>query len=272
MDYDYVYHVLVSDLQNYLRTSKLQSLVIGESGGIDSALVTVLASAACKAENIPLIARYIHIETNKPDEKERATMAGKEFADDFKSVDLTSLYKTLFMTIEENHNPLTTLDYRIRLGNMKARMRMIYLYNLAQKHRGLVLSTDNWTEYLLGFWTLHGDVGDYAPIQMLWKTEVYELSKYCIENVLKRKEEKIALQLCIDAVPTDGLGTTSSDLEQLEAASYQEVDQLLIRYTENNERSTDLLEHPVIKRHLQSSYKRKLPICVPRKLYEVKQK
>lgn len=55
-------------------------------------------------------------------------------------------------------------------GNIQARLRMIYLYNLASIHKGLVMSTDNQTEYQLGFWTIHGDVGDFDPIQDLWKT------------------------------------------------------------------------------------------------------
>lgn len=51
-------------------------------------------------------------------------------------------------------------------GNIQARLRMIYLYNLASIHKGLVLSTDNQTEYQLGFWTIHGDVGDFNPIHI----------------------------------------------------------------------------------------------------------
>lgn len=57
----------------------------------------------------------------------------------------------------------------------QARCRMMYLYDIASRHKGLVMSTDNQTEYQLGFWTIHGDVGDFDPIQDLWKTEVYEL-------------------------------------------------------------------------------------------------
>lgn len=48
----------------------------------------------------------------------------------------------------------------------------------ASIHKGLVMSTDNQTEYQLGFWTIHGDVGDFDPIQDLWKTEVYGLANY----------------------------------------------------------------------------------------------
>ncbi len=140
---------------------------------------------------------------------------------------------------------------------------MIYLYNLAQKHGGLVLSTDNYTELLLGYWTLHGDVGDYAPIAALWKTEIYECAKWLIENDLIFLEQEWALKRCVDAVPTDGLGTTSSDLDQLHAATYAEVDALLQAYLAGK-RDKELVEHPVIQRHLRSEFKRNNPYNVPR--------
>jgi NAD+ synthetase len=141
---------------------------------------------------------------------------------------------------------------------------MIYLYNLAQKHGGMVLSTDNYTELMLGFWTLHGDVGDYGPIAMLWKTEVYECAKWLINNDLIFLEQQYALQRCIDATPTAGLGTTISDLDQLAASTYAEVDALLQEYIVERKRGEKLINHPVIMRHLNSEFKRNNPCNVPR--------
>ena len=51
---------------------------------------------------------------------------------------------------------------------------MIMLYNAASIFKGLVVDTDNLSEHYLGFWTMHGDVGDFKPIGKLWKTEVYD--------------------------------------------------------------------------------------------------
>ena len=252
------------ELERYIKSSGLKSLVIGESGGIDSALCTALAAPVCKKLGVKLIGRAITIETNKPDEIERGIAIGESFCDDFKEVDLTELYKQhLLFCEEEIKAEETDREIRIRLGNIKARLRMIHLYNLAQKYRGLVLSTDNYTEYLLGFWTLHGDVGDYGMIQELWKNEVYQCSVYLVENELKG-EAKDALQSCIDAVPTDGLGITSSDLEQLEAKSYTEVDTILYNYINNPEYDVDM-NHPVMRRHKASGYKRTNPLNLKRK-------
>lgn len=151
---------------------------------------------------------------------------------------------------------------KLRKGNVKARMRMIYLYDLAQKHGGMVLSTDNYTEYLLGFWTLHGDVGDYGMIQTLWKTEIYALSQYIVDNELITPESKKALQDCIDAVPTDGLGISSSDLDQLGVTTYNEVDRILKLHLEDPGKSDP--ENPVVKRHIKSTYKRENPYNLER--------
>lgn len=146
---------------------------------------------------------------------------------------------------------------------------MIYLYDTAKKTKGMVLSTDNYTEYLLGFWTLHGDVGDFGMIQNLWKSEVYDIAKYIVKNELQSGAEKKALQECIDGVPTDGLGITSSDLEQLGAESYEQVDGILqsyLNYKANPEPVDDeVLNHPVIKRHLASGFKRNNPFNISRK-------
>lgn len=256
------YNKIREHLSNYLSKFNIKALIIGESGGIDSAITTALASSVCIDLGVRLIGRSITIETNKPDEILRGKQIGEAFCTDFREINLTELFHHQVKHIEEVDTAVESKrEQKIRLGNVKARMRMIYLYNLAQKHKGLVLSTDNYTEFLLGFWTLHGDVGDYGMIQELWKTEVYELSKYMVENKLTDKNQKLALQACIDAVPTDGLGITNSDLDQLQATSYFEVDQILLNY-QNGDRTQ--VDHPVIQRHLKSAYKRNNPLNLKR--------
>ena len=171
---------------------------------------------------------------------------------------------------------------KLRQGNLKARMRMMLLYDLAQLHRGIVIATDNFTEYLTGFWTLHGDVGDYAPMLHLWKTEVYALAFHLLseynesdlifpsifEGVARKarrgslyEKQRDALQLCIDAVPVDGLGISSCDCEQLKVKDYFEADQLFVRYFSGEKA---LESHPLIQRYHQSHYKRKNPVVITR--------
>ncbi len=265
-DFSRVAKNIREELENYLRINGLHSLVVGLSGGIDSALTAALAFPVCKKLDIPLFGRSITIESNKNDEIERARLIGNAFTTDFREVNLTEAYHLLRPFVVEDFEKENTDDYafKIRMGNVKARIRMIYLYDLAAKNRGMVLSTDNYTELLLGFWTLHGDVGDYGMIQNLWKTEVYELAKYIAETECD-EDQAIALKSCIDAVPTDGLGITNSDLDQLGAKSYAEVDDILQRYLINNDK--DVENHPVIQRHLKSEYKRNNPLNLKREIY-----
>ena len=225
-------------------------------------ICAALAKPVCDELKIPLIGHSLPINSNKEDEKERAKMIGKGFCTKFKEISLAPICDFMVkQNLKEKSESET--EYLIRLGNIKARLRMIHLFDLAQKNKGMVLSTDNYTEYLLGFWTLHGDVGNYGMVQNLWKTEIYKLSeelvtRYSIEHKLN---EKLALQACIDAVPTDGLGITNSDLDQLEVNSYKEVDRILSEWLSGN---TEFKDSPIVKRHLKSQFKRRDPLNISR--------
>lgn len=255
------------DLKKYIIEHRIKSLVLGVSGGIDSALCAVLTKPICKGLGIKLFGYSIRIQTNKDEEISRAKNIGENFCSEFKEIDLSDLFLTLVKELEgEKYNNDGDKEYKIRMGNIKARARMIYLYNQARKHKGLVLSTDNYTELLLGFWTLHGDVGDFGMIQKLWKTEVYGMSKYLANEFLadNEKNKTEALLDCVKAVPTDGLGITNSDLDQLGASSYEEVDKILIEYLQSGK----ILNNDVIGRHLSSQFKRDNPYNTPREIIE----
>ena len=245
------------EMTDYITQYHLSSLILGISGGIDSALCAALLKPVCEACNIPLIGRSIAIETNGQDEIERSMVVGKAFCHDFQFMDLLDSYLC-------NKKNLILLDNsqlsKMRTGNMKARMRMIILYDLAQLYKGIVISTDNYTEFLTGFWTLHGDVGDYAPIMNLWKTEVYALAQFLLRECDEMQKE--ALQSCIDATPVDGLGISRSDCEQLGVDNYYEADDIFQRYFKGEDKS--LNEHPLIKRFKASAYKRNNPISISR--------
>lgn len=272
------------EVTKYLVDWDIKSVVIGVSGGIDSTLCCALIQPVCEGVKIPLIGRSISIESNKPDELARARDVGKVFCNDFKEIDSTALYQEECNFIEKTEKIILS---KIEKGNLKARTRMKHLYTIANKNRGLVLSTDNFTEYLLGFWTLHGDVGDYGMIQNLYKTEVYSLTEY-LYNVLKIRTKIVdemraaALKDALYAIPTDGLGITNSDLDQIMPNwdqtftncrdAYAVVDTILQDYiamiTIRAEKSIlkEKEQHPVIQRHLRSEFKRINPYNIPREL------
>ncbi len=261
VNYGQVVTNIREDFKGYVENAGLKAIVIGISGGIDSAIVAALIKPVCDELAIPVIGRFISIESNAQEEIDRGNLIGDAFCSDFREVDMSHEYHVLCNgdAINGEGDLDDDRSNKIRLGNVKARMRMITLYNLAQRHGGMVMSTDNFTELMVGFWTLHGDVGDYGPIQNMWKGEVYNMSKWLAENECDEKDA-IALMACVDATPTDGLGITNSDLDQLGAGSYHEVDMILQTHFKNTEMYTN---HPVIKRHYATTFKRSNPYNIP---------
>ena len=268
-DYEKIFENIVGSACSYVSSSKVKTLVIGMSGGIDSALTAALAQEVVKRLNntVLLEGSIIDIESNKL-EMARAVKAADTFCHGHKYCYLDDLYRLAANRIM--HTNRDNMKTRIRRGNIKARLRMIDLYDLANELDGMVLSTDNYTEYLLGFWTLHGDVGDFGMIQNLWKTEVYRLAKYLVKrfNLSGRGYQADALNSCINAVPTDGLGVTNSDFDQIlpdynknmsPKEVYQEIDEIL-----RLRRSAAHDQDEIVKRHRATEFKRNNPFNVPR--------
>ena len=258
-----------NELEKYITENKIKAFICGISGGIDSCVTVALAEEVCKTKNISLIGRSLPIMTNKKNEIERAELVGNAFCTDFAEKDLSNIYTTFHQECEFNNDEIDDL---IRKGNIKARIRMIYLYDLARQHNGLVLSTDNLTELLLGFWTLHGDVGDLGMLQNLWKTEVYAIAEHLYYEesakylVFKKSSDiKVeALKKCIDATPTDGLGITNSDIEQLGVKSYDEADTILKSWLK--EQPDEYKNHSIIQRYQRTHFKRNNPYNFSRDL------
>jgi len=264
IDFKRIKRNIINSSVKYMYTNKIKAMVLGMSGGIDSTLTAALASEVSKKLNIPLIGQSINIRS-KQAEIERGLDASKVFCTSFNHINLDHVLESMikeYNSISEYKSDIKTL---VRIGNLKARIRMTYLYDMAQHFDGLVLSTDNYTEFLLGFWTLHGDVGDFGMIQSLWKTEVYGLTEYLM-NSTKDNRKKTILKDAINAVPTDGLGITDSDFDQIcknvdqtrpPRDLYRYVDLVLSKHIENKfDKHTD---NPIIKRHIKSNFKRNNP-------------
>lgn len=253
-----------NNFETYLIKSELKAVVLGVSGGIDCALVAAIAKPVCDTLGIKLIGVSLPTVNNKEYETYRADLVIKHHCNYGCGTDIDVLSNSAYSmcnSIDKSRYSGGSFEDKIDFGNITARCRMILLYSIAYREKGMVLSTDNLTEYYLGFWTLHGDVGDYGMIQNLWKTEVYELANWICNNELAGQPYKIqSLQLCIDAVPTDGLGITESDLDQIGAKTYAEVDRILSENFSFGKHK----DHPVIQRHLKSEFKRHNPLSISR--------
>lgn len=289
LNYEKVFKTLVEETGSYLVNHSLRTMVLGISGGIDSTVVAAICCEVNKQTNIPLIGRSLPIK-NKKDEFDVSTLVGEAFCNNFDVANLYDEYKyflsglvwreeriDLLDNTETMHPEKSKQQTLIANGNIQARLRMIYLYNLASIHNGLVMSTDNQTEYQLGFWTIHGDVGDFDPIQDLWKTEVYQLAEW-LKLFYYTDDKAVAIGESIKLTPTDGLGISNSDLDQIGAKSYNDVDRVLqTLVSPENDRVQDALTveigpeiiDKIIKRCRNSRFKReKSPIYISRERYE----
>lgn len=214
-----VFDLFTKGIKEYTSKNKIGVVVLGLSGGIDSTVVAAL----CKASGVPIIGVSMPCSTNKDDEKSAAVIAGEEFCDKFTEINLQQPFEVMEKFCAEASGKEKT---PISQGNIKARLRMITLYDIASKVGGIVMDTDNLTEHFLGFWTIHGDDADFNPIGGLWKHEVYALARYMKENVFKDSK---ALEASIALMPTDGNGVKEGgDLAQIAPGkTYDDVDEIL---------------------------------------------
>jgi len=211
-------------LSNYIQDNHLQSLVIGISGGIDSTVSCAIASPVCKELGISLIGRSLPCSTNKGIELETAELVGNAFCTDFLTIQIEDLYNEIRKKFEYNAGEANS----IQRGNIKARLRMMFLRHLASVYKGVVLDNDNFTEWNLGFWTVGGDspMDINLGLHYLWKTQVYELAHYLL-CIVDNQEQRDAIRNSLLLTPTDGNGVSSSDCEQFGLDNYEQVDDVL---------------------------------------------
>lgn len=219
-------------LEDYITSNHLQSIVCGVSGGIDSTVSLAIASPVCKRLGVQLIGRSLPAHSNNPDEINSAQLVGEAFCTDFKEVAIERMYARVADELELNEGKLTPLQ----LGNVKARLRMIYLRNLASIHRGVVLDNDNFSEWNTGFWTVGGDspMDINLGLHYLWKTEIYELADYLLEELFNNEDVDVsmkryqALLKSVQLTPTDGNGVaTGGDCCQFGLDDYKQIDDVL---------------------------------------------
>ena len=217
-------------LSQYIKDNHLQSCILGISGGIDSTVSACLAQPVCEELGIPLIGRSLPTVSNHDIEIDVADLVGNAFCTNYAKKSIETDYIQLLGSLEREGEVS-----KLQRGNIKARLRMIYLRNLASIHKGVVLDNDNFTEWNLGFWTVGGDspMDINLGLHYLWKTEIYELADYlCTEYMestipIKHSKQSKAIKASMSLIPTDGNGVSSSDCEQFGLDDYEQVDDVL---------------------------------------------
>jgi len=221
---------LERELKNYSKKFNIRNVVIGMSGGVDSALTAALFKAAkwnVQAYTLPIL--------QNPGETERALETAETLKVPIQTIDLTDTYRNLVKDFKQFDDDIHLKTSKIRSANLRVRLRMMTLYNMASKLGGLVASTDNFSELAAGFWTLHGDVGDLAPIQSLSKSW----------EVPKTAEIYSVPESTVMAKPTDGLGISNGDEDQF-GFSYLEFDLVLLSLCHSSQsfsNLTDIIEY-----------------------------
>ncbi len=216
-------------LSQYIQENHLQSIIIGISGGIDSTVSCAISYPVCYDLGIPLIGRSLPTISNHDIEIDVADLVGNAFCDNYAKKSIEADYIQLLGSLEREGEVS-----KLQRGNIKARLRMIYLRHLASVHKGVVLDNDNFTEWNLGFYTVGGDQFDInLGLHYLWKTEIYELADHlCTEYMestipIKHSKQSEAIKASMSLIPTDGNGVSNSDCEQFGLDNYEQVDDVL---------------------------------------------
>lgn len=194
---------LVDFLRSEVKKAKMNGLIVGISGGIDSAVCALLAKEAFP---------HNHLVVEMPCHSDKFDLECSQKLINMHKLNTTRVDLTsTFDHLKSNIGTCVTKDFSF--NNIKPRLRMTTLYALANEHNYMVVGTDNACEWFTGYFTKYGDGGvDIAPIIHLYKSEVYELGK--IINVPNE---------IIDRTPTAGLWPNQTDEKEM-GFTYQELE------------------------------------------------
>ena len=224
-------------------------VVLGLSGGLDSALTAYLAVRAFGVDKV--IALAMPYRTSNPDSLAHAELVAGELGVELRTIDISEQIDAYFARFPEAGEN--------RRGNKMARERMTILYDVSAAEHAMVLGTSNKTEILLGYSTLYGDSASAVnPIGDLYKTQVRQLARYLGVP-----------QVVIDKPPSADLWQGQTDEDEL-GFTYERVDTLLAHMVDRRYRPVhlrelgfdDLFIGRVRSLVRTNQYKRKLPVII----------
>jgi NAD+ synthase len=210
-------------IRAYLRSSKHSGVVIGVSGGIDSAVCAMLASKALGKKNVLALI----MPSMEGEDVSDAILCAKAAGIKTKTIDISGIVRAFEALASSARGKKCS---RIERGNVAARMRMLLLYSFASCNDYLVLGTGNKTELLLGYFTKHGDGGvDLLPIGDLYKWQVNLLAK----------ELKVPKKI-IKKKPSAGLWAGQTDEGEL-GFSYEFADRVLSMFLDEERNGEEVI-------------------------------
>ena len=240
-------------IKDYLDKAQAKGIVMGMSGGIDSATTAGLCSIAIGEERV--LGVYMpEKETQSTLDYKHAKLLAKKFLFKLEVIDITEVLDKLYNIIKDYH-----VKDRISQGNLKARARMIILYYFANHQNRIVVGSSDKSEAMLGYFTKWGDAAsDIAPIMDLYKTQVRQLALHL--GVPRSIVEKPS---------TPGLWPGQTAEKEI-GLKYETLDQILycLSHFIPEETIANQLHLPIEtigrikKRWLQTEHKRQMPLSI----------
>ncbi len=219
MHYDSIKKQMTEFLKKKTQDIGVKKVVVGISGGLDSAIVAVLCKEVFK-DNVHgvLMPSHLSSDSSIQDAKELC----EKFDISYEIVEIAPMVKGYFDNAEDS-SPL-------RVGNLSARMRMSVLYDISARDNSIVVGTSNKSEILLGYGTLYGDTAcAINPIGKMYKSDEFEFARYLGVP-----------QSIIDKKPSADLWEGQSDEEEL-GYSYKVMDDVLKELVDNGKTKEELV-------------------------------
>lgn len=248
-----VYQAILLGVKDYVKKNKIKGVVIGLSGGIDSALVLAIAVDALGADRVigvSMPSRYTS-DMSISAAKEQADILGVKF-------EVISI-ETVFDDFLSLLNPLFEgMPKDVTEENIQARCRSVLLMAIANKNHYILLNTSNKSELAMGYGTLYGDMaGAYMVLKDVLKTWVYRLAHY------RNSLSQVIPKEIIERAPSAELAPNQTDQDSL--PPYEVLDGIIERYVEGFQSVKEIVSAgykpemvmDVIKRIDQNEYKRR---------------
>ena len=248
-----VYRALELGLLDYVKKNNFKKVLIGLSGGIDSALTATIAADALGSENVIGVA--MPTKFNSPDSLRDAKNLATNLGIEMKIIEIENLTESfrdiLKNQFEDKLNSVTD-------ENIQSRIRGNLLMALSNQTGAMVVSTGNKSEMAVGYSTLYGDLaGGFALLKDVYKTEVYKLSNY------RNSISKVIPENIITKEPSAELRPNQLDKDSL--PDYELLDKILYLYIEEDSSSEKIISsgineeivYEVLEKVDRNEYKRK---------------
>ena len=229
---DEVYRALTLGVRDYVRKNGFKHVVIGLSGGIDSALTAVIAVDALGADNV--LGVFMPSPYTSRESREDTNELVRRLGIRLKTLPITPAFKSYLHTLK---NPFEGTKVDETEENLQARIRGNILMALSNKFGHLVLTTGNKSEMSVGYATLYGDMaGGFAVIKDVPKTMVYELA----ERRNRQTTKAVIPKRIVDRAPTAELRPNQKDEDSL--PPYAILDPILKAYVEDDRSVDEMVE------------------------------